>query len=301
MNELVINRQATSATRSGRAAGFLANRSSAFYGYSALIYFIVIGWLLRDQNLINPEEGIGYWLGIVGGTSMLALLLYPLRKRVRILRSLGATRHWFRMHMILGLVGPMLVLYHCNFRLGSFNSRVAFWSMLLVAGSGIIGRYFYARIHRGLYGRKNTLRELQTELMASAENNHGLAALMPKLVAKLNALSGELQGDQVTQSLGAGRSLRWTVTHPVVRLSLWWTARRELKAAAAHSDIVRRDYKRLRRSARRYIMDYTAIMGRVAQFSFYERLFAVWHIFHLPIFVLMVLTALMHVLAVHMY
>ena len=41
--------------------------------------------------------------------------------------------------------------------------------------------------------------------------------------------------------------------------------------------------------------------GRVAQFSFYERLFALWHVFHLPIFFMMVISALVHVLAVHMY
>ena len=41
--------------------------------------------------------------------------------------------------------------------------------------------------------------------------------------------------------------------------------------------------------------------GRVAQFSLYERLFALWHILHLPIFFLMVLSALVHIFAVHVY
>jgi hypothetical protein len=124
---------------------------------------------------------------------------------------------------------------------------------------------------------------------------------MPKLVARLDSLSEELQGNQITLSLGAGRSLKWTFTHHFLSLSLWFTARRELKAAAAQSDIIQRDYKRLRRAAGRYIKEYTSIMGRVAKFSFYERLFALWHVFHLPIFFMMVLTALIHVLAVHMY
>ena len=55
------------------------------------------------------------------------------RKRFRFLQILGATRHWFRLHMIFGLLGPLLILYHSNFHLGSFNSRVAFYAMLLVA------------------------------------------------------------------------------------------------------------------------------------------------------------------------
>jgi hypothetical protein len=42
-------------------------------------------------------------------------------------------------------------------------------------------------------------------------------------------------------------------------------------------------------------------MRKVAEFSFYERLFALWHVFHLPMFLLMVVAAIVHVLYVHMY
>jgi hypothetical protein len=302
MNETAIPRPSAITSESGPRRPYRWKpKGSAFYGYSLLTVAIVLGWLVRDRQLYNPEDGIGYWLGIIGGSLMLALLLYPLRKRFRIMQKLGATRHWFRMHMVFGLLGPLLILYHCNFQLGSFNSRVAFYCMLLVAGSGIIGRHFYARIHRGLYGRKTTLKELQADLAASNEKSHGLAKLMPALVAKLDAYAHELQGCRVTETLGVRRSLRWTFTHHFMRMSLWWTARRELTKAAATSDIVRRDYVRLLKSTSIYIRDYTNLLGRVAQFSFYERLFALWHVFHLPIFLMMVLSALAHVLTVHMY
>jgi hypothetical protein len=224
-----------------------------------------------------------------------------LRKKVRFLHKLGSTRRWFRMHMILGLLGPLLVLYHCNFQLGSFNSRVALYCMLLVAISGIVGRHFYAAIHRGLYGRKLTLGELQKELANSADKSHGLSKLMPKLVARLDHLCGELQGDKVTNSLGIRRSIKWLVMHRFIRLSLHWTARRELRLAAVRFEVVARDQKRLKRTTSHFIGDYTKLMTRVAKFTVYERLFAVWHVLHLPIFFVMVLSALTHVLAVHMY
>jgi hypothetical protein len=275
--------------------------ASTMQWYLLLAAVIALGWLLRDYNLYTPEEGIGYWFGIIGGTLMVLLLLYPLRKRIRILHSLGPTKHWFRMHMIFGLLGPLLVLYHCNFQLGSFNSKVALYCMLLVAGSGVIGRHFYARIHRGLYGRKTSLKELQQELTESLEKSHGLANLMPELVGELDELATSLQGCKVTQSLGIRRSLRWTFTHSFMRLRLMLVARKELRSAAADSEIIARDYKRIYRTASRYIRDFTNLTGRVAQFSFYERLFALWHVFHLPIFFMMVLSALVHVLAVHMY
>jgi len=302
MNEIAIKQPiAFEKTTSATSTHPKRKKDSSFWGYTSLTVLISIGWLLRDKQWFNPEHGVGYWLGIAGGSMMLALLLYPLRKRIRILNLLGPTKYWFRLHMILGLAGPLLILYHCNFQLGSFNSQVAFYSMLLVAGSGIIGRHFYARIHRGLYGQKTNLRELQSELTESVEKSHGLAKLMPQLISRLDTLSNELQGDRITQSLGIGRSLRWTFTHHFVRLSLLMTARQELKAAAAGSDAIARDYRRFSRRTSSFIRDYTSLMGRVAQFSFYERLFALWHVFHLPIFFMMVLSAVFHILAVHMY
>ncbi|MDH3758090.1 MAG: hypothetical protein OES93_09575, partial [Gammaproteobacteria bacterium] len=73
--------------------------------YALISVFLVAGWLVKDLNLTTPEQGTGYWLGIIGGSLMLSLLLYPLRKKIRFLHRLGSTRRWFRMHMILGLLG----------------------------------------------------------------------------------------------------------------------------------------------------------------------------------------------------
>ena len=67
------------------------------------------------------------------------------------------------------------------------------------------------------------------------------------------------------------------------------------------SDAVRRNHRRFLESTSIYIRNFTMLLGRVAQFSFYERLFALWHVLHLPIFLMMVLSAIAHVLAVHMY
>lgn len=275
--------------------------SSATIAYAFLVAAILAGWMLRDQKLVDPESGLGYWLGIVGASTMLLLLLYPVRKRIRFLRVFGPTKHWFRLHMIFGLVGPLLILYHCNFSLGSFNSRVALFCMLLVAGSGIIGKHFYARIHRGLYGKKLSLSELQRDMTESLESNRGIAALMPNLTSALEVLSLELQGDEITRSLGVGRSLYWSAKQPLVRYKLKRLARIDLAEKSRQSTAIAADEKRLRRVANKYIGDYVDMLARVAQFSFYERMFSLWHVFHLPFFLMLVLSACVHVLAVHMY
>lgn len=278
------------------------NRSrSALYGYAVLVAVLLGGWLLREQELLNPEDGIGYWLGIVGGSLMLLLLLYPAGKKSSLLRRLGLVRHWFRIHMIIGLVGPLLILYHCNFSVDAMNSKVALYSMLGVAISGIIGRYFYTRIHRGLYGKRAGVEELRNEIADSLQNSRGLAAILPRFINELQSVSTEVLGDQFTRTLSLKYSLLWTVKHYVVRAQLYFLIRRELRARAINSETIQGNTRNLRRTANAYASKQVGLMRQVAQLSFYERLFSLWHVFHMPLFLLLVISALVHVLAVHMY
>ena len=92
-------------------------------GFGSAGIFLFVGWLHRDARSWSGDDGFGYSLGIVAVSCMLLLLMYPLRKRLRFLSFLGATKHWFRTHMILGTLGPVLALYHCNFTIGSANGR----------------------------------------------------------------------------------------------------------------------------------------------------------------------------------
>src|SRR5581483_5933354 len=66
-----------------------------------------------------------------------------------------------RLHITLGVVGPLLVLFHTGFHLGATNSNVALVCMLVVAGSGVVGRYLYTRIHSNLHGTRADLAALR--------------------------------------------------------------------------------------------------------------------------------------------
>lgn len=289
--------KATSASRPSRTR----KARSAFYGYSLLIAALCAGWLLKGEQLFNPEEGLGYWLGIIGGSLMLLLLLYPAGKKSALLRRLGWVKHWFRVHMIFGLVGPLLVLYHCNFSVDAMNSKVALYSMLAVTISGIIGKYFYARIHRGLYGKRAGIEELRNEITDALENSRGLAAILPNFINELHSISAGLIGDQYTRSIGMRQSLSWTIKYYVVRVRLHLMIFRELRARAILSETVQVNTKKLRKTANAYAAQQVGLMRQVAQLSFYERLFSLWHVFHMPLFLVLVISALVHVLAVHMY
>ena len=47
--------------------------------------------------------------------------------------------------MIAGITAPIVIAYHASFKFRGI-AGVAFWIMLAVAISGVIGRYLYAQI-----------------------------------------------------------------------------------------------------------------------------------------------------------
>ena len=300
MNETVIN------DLRFPAAGASKKRKSAttnwgFIGYNLLFAAIVAGWLLREKLPITPNHGFGYWLGIVGGTLMLLLVFYPAGKKSKLFQRLGWTRHWFRIHIIFGLVGPLMILYHSNFRVEAINSMIAFYSMLAVAISGLIGRYVYARIHRGLSGNRMHVEDLRLEIEKAIEGSNGIAAILPDFVKQMHSTSSDLLGDKYTRTLGAHRSLVWAVKHHYIRLKLYLAIRRELRARAHIHEPIKQNYDEIKASALYYMNRHVGLLRRVAQLSFYERFFSLWHLFHMPLFILMVISASVHVLAVHMF
>ncbi len=130
---------------------------------AAVLAALYAGWIYREEEYIRPETGVGYWLGIIGTTMMALLLLYPLRKRARSFRGFGKVPTWFRSHMIMGIAGPMLIIFHSNFHSHSLNASVALFFMLTIVASGIIGRYLFSKIHMGLYGTKAEIKGMLTD------------------------------------------------------------------------------------------------------------------------------------------
>jgi len=252
-------------------------------GASLCLGALAFGWWLRDEAYLDPGSGLGYRLGIAGATMMLLLLLYSARKRMRALDSWGPLPVWFRVHMWLGLVGPLAILYHSNFQLGSLNSSISLISMLLVAGSGVVGRVIYAQIHYGLYGRRVRLRERRHELTQADGRLRPLLAAFPEVLERLDPFEQSCVEPPRT-ALGA-----------LGRLATTGLRARRLRVACF------RLLAPVLFEERRGTSDCLALAVRVARFGAYERLFRLWHAVHIPLFAMMILTLVVHVLAVHMY
>lgn len=271
-------------------------------GYYIAACAVLGGWMLtRDGHLVDPLNGVGYWLGIIGASLMAILLLYPVRKRVRLFRRLGATRFWFRMHMTFGVAGPVLILYHCNFQFGSLNSTIALVCTLLVCASGLLGRYLYRHIYSDLDGHRLQLRELIAQARVSQPERAHISALVPDLLERMSAYDRKVltPPESMLESLTLPVWLTFSTRVASIRLSLY--ARKQIRVRARRSSVIRSQRKRIRRTADRFIVNHLIRVRRIAELQSYERLFGLWHVFHLPFFYLLVVTALVHVLAVHMY
>lgn len=246
------------------------------------------GWINREHLPFNPEHGLGYALGITGGTMMLILLGYPLRKRARPgTRAPGTIGFWFRFHMLLGLLGPLAILYHSRFTWGALNSAMALSAMLVVACSGLVGRFFYSRVHRGYSGRKLELRALKQEM-------DGLLTQLAGAGPADIALQERIQPFE-DRAIRAGGAF-WSSAAAVIGLGLETrlAQRRLLAELDGHAD---------RRSLKlgALVREFFEAVRRTAEYAFYDRLLRLWHLLHLPLFILLVAAAILHIVAVHMY
>ena len=267
----------------------------------AAIAILWIDWRYRDDNGLTPENGIGYWLGIVGSSLMLLLLLYPLRKRTKTLRAIGSVGFWFRAHMVLGVFGPVLVILHSNFRLGSINSNVALATMLIVSASGIVGRYLYGKIHVGLYGRKAEVREILADADALKRAIGADLPISDRILEELSTFA-KLGAIAPTGLLGGFLTVPVvSVRASMVRARLIAEARQIIAIEGRRHGWSGRVQKRRLAPVAELLTLYIAAIKRAAAFTFFERLFRLWHIFHLPLFFLLVLAAIVHVFAEHFF
>ncbi len=262
---------------------------------------IVWGMNARLERYITPQRGIGYWLGIVGGSMMLFLLLYSARKRAFWLRWMGGIPAWFQIHMVLGVIGPLLVLFHSNFHLGATNSNVALICMLLVAGSGVVGRYIYTRMHSKMDGSQETLEELQAVAEKIRAQNTtitflpGLLAAIEREEQRLVAPAPSLPGRMLQFFTAASRSAlaRWRL-HRMIKRAV-------ARAVEHESENISRHARRISMVARRYASRRLDTARRVAEFRLYARLFSLWHVLHIPLFFMLLIAGIVHVIAVNVY
>jgi hypothetical protein len=269
------------------------------FGWSVVIA-LVWGYNAHLDRYITPDRGLGYALGIIGGSLMLVLLLYPARKRAEWLRFIGNVPIWYRTHMTLGILGPLLVLFHSNFSLGATNSNVALFCMLAVSGSGLVGRYIYGRVYGGWHDHKATLEELQHRADQLRKQTNAIT-MLPDYLSEIESEEQRLFRPAKTPfgavlypvTIGLRSVLaRWRLNKRIRQMVL--EAARQSPTLAAHG-------QRLTATAMSYATRRLDAVRRVREHGLYVKLFSWWHLAHVPFFVMTLVAGIVHVVSVTVY
>lgn len=268
----------------------LNNKSSIKFITRVAFWVVTLGYfgLLRWISVarpFTPGDAIGYNLGLIGGLMMLLLLVYSARKNFKFMHRLGAMRWWFYFHISLGILGPLLVIAHSTLRLHSVNATVAFISMMMVALSGVIGRFIFRHISYDMSEKQITIQELLEDVIKQEGETKTLTSKFPDLENSL-------------------KTFRHTAF--VKETDFWTKTRRFLFlpfiAKKLVYDIVPKPDKSVEAiEARRIIQTYTSSVIAASRLSIWKQLFSLWHLIHIPFLWLLLISGFVHVIAVHMY
>lgn len=263
------------------------------------IFFVGREWY--DETYYNAEDGLGYWLGLVGGVVMLLAYVYSMRKHIPGMRNMGALGPWLRIHIAFGILGPFLILPHTTFKFESLNGTIAFFSMAIVFLSGVVGRYLYSKVHFGLDGRKAELRELtQMYGLHDKERLSVLAAIEP-----LRARLIQYERIVMAQEYGLIPALRALVMTRLGGHTVHWGLSRKVREylipVAQQQGWDRSDLAIAERQTREMLRAYMMALMDVSKFKAYDQLFVLWRMVHVPLLFLLFISGVLHVLAVHMY
>jgi hypothetical protein len=269
--------------------------------YASVAAIVPLAAWVTVTHPYTPASNLGYYMGLAGSLMMLSLLLYPVRKRWGRLQNFGTLKSWFLVHIIFGILGPVLVLFHTTFHLRAFNSNVAFWSMVGVIVSGFIGRVVYIRIYEGVGGRRLQLWEMEGLLQARPDKAFHALDLVPHVRAWLN----DYRNNAFLRQAPAWKKIARFVVSGWIRRRLIARCHRQVKRALAiHAKRVRWTRSRLlleRTAINALIEEYVHATDLTARMAYWVRLLAWWNIAHVPLVYVLVLSAVAHVVAVHLY
>jgi len=234
---------------------------------------------LHDQ--LKPAGTVGLAYGFLGTFLILGgVAMYVARKRVPFLRTAGKLNTWLGIHIFLCTLGPYLILLHTSFRFNGIVS-IAFWSMSAVTLSGIFGRYVYGHIPRTIHGQAMSREAVH---QAKADLIHRMTRDYPEEADALKRLL----------LVGTGKPPRGLLH------ALWLTFRYDVTKRWRRRQLDRRLARTRVPATLRYglveaVQRQIALEQRMALLAPLQRMFRYWHLFHLPLTIVMFLVLTVHI------
>jgi Fe-S-cluster-containing hydrogenase component 2 len=229
----------------------------------------------------KPGCDLAVVLGYTGTSLLVVTLLYPLRKRLRILQRIASSAAWFDLHLMGGILGPLYLTLHSSLKLDDWVS-IPYWSMNIVVLSGLVGRYLNTQIPELLHGQE--LEEL--------ENERELAQLRAAHPAAGTALQLALDGyrvrvghvaEQVGMTGSILHALGDDLARPFRRMGLGLAMRRARAPRRARATMARLADQLMLATRRRLLVPRT------------QSALHAWKRVHVPFSVILACTAVVHI------
>jgi len=209
------------------------------------------------------------------------VLMYILRKRIKMFSRVGILKHWLEFHIFLCSLGPILVLYHTAFKFGGLVA-ISFWSMVAVVISGVIGRYIYLQIPHTIEGREMNLNEIN---QTKDELNRQLIQVYH---LDENALEEILQAVKKRPDRTGKSMLKRSIAKFLFEIKII----KEVKTILRRNQISGKNI----RQVTALIKSEIALNRKIDRLITMQNLFKYWHVAHLPFAILMLIIMLVHVM-----
>lgn len=244
----------------------------AYTGYSYYVLPLEERFYHPNYDWFKPAGALGHGLGILGTAMILfGVVIYIARKRYNFMSRYVRLKYLLEFHIFLCFLGSILVLFHTSFKFGGIVS-IAFWSMVAVVLSGVIGRFIYIQIPRSIEGRELSLKEVQRlrdSLNTEIQNYSLQLGPIQELIEqarKLNSLSP-------LHFVNSGIKLR--------------QIKGELKSLNLDNSQMDRVISAIKTEV--------SLSQRIDRLQSMQQLFKYWHVAHLPFALIMLVIVLIHV------
>jgi hypothetical protein len=251
--------------------------TTIYLGYKGYSYYSTP----LEERFYHPDHenfkagGLyGHGLGIVGTFLILfGVVMYIVRKRSKSLARFGRLKYWLEFHIFLCSWGPVMILFHTSFKFGGIVS-IAFWSMVAVVLSGVIGRYIYIQIPRSIEGRELSLNEIK-----------GMKSNIQSILSTSYRLN-EVSQNAILASVNVQSQSGFFTNFFEERRKLGGI-RKTLK----QNNLNRKDIRQILGLVKQEM----SLNTRIERLETMQKLFKYWHVAHLPFAIIMLVIVVVHV------
>lgn len=243
----------------------------------SIIKYVTINIIKLSEPInMNPGRSISYYFGWIGLGLMIIMNVYSIRKRIHIAKNWGRLKNWLNFHIFCGLLGPTFILFHCAFKVRGLVG-ISFWSMIISASSGIVGRYFYGQLSRNK-------KELEEEI-ASIKNK--FLPEFSRLLLNFDSPEIKKHENRILKFVGCSEvgdsTLASFTTALMGDFRLMWQSPPRIKEVSA--------------SLNKKLIRYGLTKRKLILYESFEKLMGYWHIFHTPFAFFMFVAAFIHVIS----